>query len=513
MTAITGEIPGLLIELPLATAFILLLVGRKNKKIRNVIAAFSAAGSFCLALYLLLKTFVTGTVIYSTGASIPTQTLVGSTPIPIRIILEADPLSGMMALISSAVVFLAVIYSFGLTKINKSNKYPALLFLLLTGMTGIALTGDFFNMFVFLEIISVSSAGLIAFLKKKESIKASFKYMLVSAAAATMFLLGIALLYSVHGTLNMAFIGRHFSQNMLELISVALITSSLALKAGSVPMHFWVPDAYAEAPGPISAVLVVASQASLYALFRTSFSVFGFLTSLAWAIIILGILSMFVGVTMALVQKDLKKMMAFHAISQTGYMLLGVGVGLAVFSTTGDPYGLKAIEGGLFHVFNHALYKGLLFLTAGAVIHATGKRKLEDLKGLGNKMPFTTIFFLIGALAIAGIPPFNGFASKFMIYESVFQFNPVLSAIAILVSILTLASFTKVFYSVFLRPGDIKTKETPIYLIISMTLLAIAIILIGLFPGQFVDMIIEPAANALVSKPHYALSVLGGAIP
>ncbi|MBC7240174.1 MAG: NADH:ubiquinone oxidoreductase, partial [Chloroflexi bacterium] len=189
----------------------------------------------------------------------------------------------------------------------------------------------------------------------------------------------------------------------------------------------------------------------------------------------------------ALVQKEIKRLMAFHAISQTGYMLLGVGVGLAVL---GNPlelkdYGLMAMKGGIFHIINHAMYKGLLFLTAGAVFYRAGTRDLNKLGGLAHNMPWTTIYFIIGAAAIAGLPPFNGFASKLMIYESVYKFNPILSIMAMIVSVLTLASFVKIFQSAFLGPQlpEYKDlKEAPTSMLVGMGILAFVVIFFGLFP-------------------------------
>jgi multicomponent Na+:H+ antiporter subunit D len=172
------------------------------------------------------------------------------------------------------------------------------------------------------------------------------------------------------------------------------------------------------------------------------------------------------------------------------------------------------MEGGIFHIINHAMYKGLLFLTAGAIFYQTGTRNLNKLGGLGHSMKWTMIFFVIGALAIAGIPPFNGFASKLMIYESVFLFNPVLSIIAMVVSILTLASFVKVFHSIFMGPKQAdyeEVREVPAPMMVGMGILALMVLLFGLFPQQVVDILITPAATALADQSGYIAAVLGGA--
>jgi multicomponent Na+:H+ antiporter subunit D len=232
-------------------------------------------------------------------------------------------------------------------------------------------------------------------------------------------------------------------------------------------------------------------------------------------VIVLGVLSMFVGVTMAIPQHDVKRLMAYHAVSQTGYMLLGVGVGIALLGTASfDTYGIVAMEGGIFHIFNHAMYKGLLFLTAGAIIYRTGTSDLNRMGGLGHSMKWTMLFFGIGALAIAGIPPFNGFASKLMIYESVYLFNPLLAVIAMVVSILTLASFVKVFHAMFMGPRlpeFAEVREVPTPMLLGMGLLAVIVVLFGVFPEQVVAGLVEPAARALADQGAYIASVLGGA--
>jgi multicomponent Na+:H+ antiporter subunit D len=296
----------------------------------------------------------------------------------------------------------------------------------------------------------------------------------------------------------------------LDTVALVLLVSAFAMKCGAVPLHMWVSDSYGEAPAPVTAVLVVASQASLYALFRICFTLFGALpmiTMMGWILVVLGVLSMFIGVTMALPQHDIKRLMAYHAVSQTGYMLLGVGVGLAVIGNAAafQAFGIKAMEGGIFHIINHAMYKGLLFLTAGAIIYRTGTKDLNKMGGLAHRMPLTAIFFLIGAFSIAGLPPFNGFASKILIYESVFLFNPMLSVIAMVVSMLTLASFVKVFHASFMGPApkDAKLREVPAAMLISMGILAVLIIIFGLVPDLVLDSIVNPAAAALADNMGY----------
>jgi multicomponent Na+:H+ antiporter subunit D len=333
-----------------------------------------------------------------------------------------------------------------------------------------------------------------------------------------MVLFAVGIFYGQYDLLNFAALANVIKYSQLDKIALGILIPVLAMKAGAVPMHMWTPDAYSEAPAPISMILVAASQASLYALFRVVFSLYNITMNtltVGWIIIIFGLLSMFIGVTMAIIQKDIKRLMAYHAISQTGYMLLGVGVGLAVLANPValNQYGITAMEGGIFHIMNHAMYKGLLFLTAGALFFRTGTKKLDKMGGLAHSMKYTTIFFIIGAAAIAGLPPFNGFASKLLIYESVYKFNPLLSIIAMLVSILTLASFVKVFHSAFLGPKlpqFKEVKEVPRSMVFAMAVLSCIIIFFGLFPDLIVKNLVHPAVMSLIEQFRYTGTVLGG---
>ncbi|HDD46405.1 MAG TPA: NADH:ubiquinone oxidoreductase [Candidatus Aenigmarchaeota archaeon] len=508
---IIEHLPALVIAIPLLAAFIAPLLKRFGKHAVSVWSILNLSIVECLVIVLGYRVIKDGIQSYAIGASIPS--LLSPNGLPVRIILEVDAISSFMGLTSISIILLACIYSACFMKKYKSvERYYSLLLLMAAGIMGMAFTGDMFNMFVFLEVLSISSAGLIAFYAYKgEAIEAAFKYLVISSISALMVLFAIALLYGQYGLLNIAALGAAFRFTILDKIALALLVSAFVMKCGAVPLHMWVADAYGEAPAPISASLVVASQISLYALFRICFTLFGLLPAIqiiAWFIILFGLASMFVGVTMAMPQKDIKRLMAYHAISQTGYMLLGVGVGLAVINDINalNAFGIAAMEGGIFHIINHAMYKGLLFLVAGAIIYRTGTKNLNEMGGLGNRMPITAVLFLIGMLSITGLPPFNGFASKLIIYESVFLFNPILSVVAMIVSILTLASFVKVFYSAFTGQEQSKykdVKEIPAIMLVPLLILAFLIILFGLFPGIILKLLVKPAVQALLDRAGY----------
>jgi len=204
-------------------------------------------------------------------------------------------------------------------------------------------------------------------------------------------------------------------------------------------------------------------------------------------------------------------LIAYSAVSQIGYMLLGVGVGLAVAATKPD-FGFVAMQGGIFHMLNDAACIGLLFFTSGVIIRATGTRDLNKMGGLAHSLKWTSVLFIIGAFALAGVPPFNGFASKFLIYEATFKLSPFLTVVAILSSILLLAVFVKVFQAAFLGPKpEGPAADVPMGMMVPMVALALVVIAFGLFPGFFVDKIVTPAANALwYGRDAYIGLVLGG---
>ncbi len=496
--------PALVLAVPLLFAFLIPIVGRISKKARDVIFFL---GLIIMGLFVSIMAYEVYTVgewsyVFGGGSVTPD----GAESSFFRILFVADGVSAMASITLTISAIGAAIYSYAFMKDETGkNKFYTLFLLMVAGVNGMVLTGDLFNLFVWFEVASVSSAALIAFQNYKgKAVEAALKYMVLSVTAGLFFLFSVGLLYGQYGVLNFQLLSESITGTNIDKLALVLMVVVLALKSGAVPLHFIIPDAYSMAPGSVTSVLVVASQAGLWVLFRVVFSLYGVAvntSAIGWIVIVLGVLSMFIGVTMALVQKTVKRLMAYHAISQTGYMLLGVGVGIAVMGTTDmGSFGRDAMVGGIFHIINHAMYKGLLFLTAGAIIFKTGIRKLDDLGGLGHSMKWTMGFFIIGALAIAGIPPFNGFASKLMIYQSVYRFNPILSIIAMVVSILTLASFVKVFHSIFVGPKDeeiFNTGEVPKPMLAGMAILAAFVILFSLFPGMVVSNIVEPAVEAL----------------
>lgn len=518
MTALTLHAPVLLVAIPLLGAFATPLVGKLGQGIRNVLVGSVVLATAALAAWLAVQVFANGgaSTIYELGGGTFRFPLSGG-EIPVRILFQVDGMGAFMGLITALITLAATFYSFSYWRLRSGgNLYFSLLLLLTAGIFGLQMTGDMFNFFVFLEVTSIAAAGLVGFrVWLKQSQEAGFKVMALYTLSGLFVLLAIGLLYGQHGHLNMAVLAGSISGGIVDRVALGLLLAGLAMKAGAVPMHMWVPDAYGEAPAPTSAVLVANSQAGLYGLFRVLFTLYGVAvssTAMGWILITLALLTIFVGVTMALIQQDLKRLVAYGAVSQIGYMMLGVGVGLAVGVT--QPHGLVALQGGIFHMFNDAACVGLLFLASGAVIRAAGTRDLNRMGGLGHSMKWTGAFFAIGAVALAGVPPLNGFASKFLIYEASFRLSPFLAVIAVLSSILLLAVFVKAFQAAFLGPRMERyacvSDPSPLMLW-PMAALVLVILVVGLFPGFFVDHMVTPAARALwLGRDAYIRAVLGG---
>ncbi len=507
--------------LPLVAAFILPLISRAGDRVRNIfsLVIFSLI-SFLVAI-LAVNVHTVGIRVYTFGATAAALALPHGYMVPVRIIFEVDGMSMFMGIIVTTVTLAALIYSLHFLKGQTGQaRFYSLMMLLYAGMMGLAFTGDMFNMFVFLEIASIAGAGLAAYrTNMADAVEGGFKYIVISAVSALLVLFAIGILYAQYDVLSIAALAYYMQYTPLDMIALGLLVGAFVMKLAGVPLHMWAPDTYTVAPAGTTPMILAASYMSMYALYRVTFTLYGGLintTAIGWVVIVVGLLSMFVGVMMAVHQTDIKRMMAYHAISQGGYMLLGVGVGLAVIAdpTALASYGRDAMNGGIFHIINHVFYKALLFMTAEAIFFRIGTRDTNKMGGLARNMKWTAGFYIIGALAISGIPPFNGFASKLLIYEAVLKFNPILAVIAMFVSLVTLASFTKVFYSAFTgppMPAYKEVKEVPRSMIVGMSILAVLIIFFGIFPGLIVNTIVAPATNALINHVSYINAVMGAA--
>lgn len=492
-------------------AFLNSLVGRRNAILRNGVVVLSMLAALVMMLALIKPILLDGnTLTYWLGNWEPVEGWA------IGISLQVDALSLFFALIVVVAVFVSGIYSFTYMSHDDSLVNYYTLFLMLSGsVLGLVLSGDLFNMFVMIEIMTFTAVALTAFRNQYEgALEGAFKYLVVGSLGSTSVLIGIALLYSQTHTLNLAQLAAVLPQagNPVTILAFAFLFVGFGSKAFLFPFHPLAADAHAVAPASISLMISgVLTKCGVYGVIRLTYCLFQNMDQsfVQYFVTGVGVISMFVCVTMAFNQHNFKRLLAFHSISQVGYVITVVGLGSAL--------GLSA---GLFHAMNHTIFKGLLFLTAGAVQHTTGSLDLDELGGLSKKMPGTCLLFLIGAASISGLPPFNGFASKWMMYQAAFQragetgnfFFVVVCVAALITSVLTLASFIKVAQSVFfgqLNPKFARTREVSLGMRLPMWILAALCILPGLFPDQVQRWLLTPATQAAMNAAGYIDASMG----
>lgn len=497
-TSLSVIIP-LFVIIPLAGAFLTSLAGKKSDATADLLGGVSTLGLLVASVFSVFMAKSHGLLVYKVGNWIP----------PIGIAMVIDGLSAFMLVTTNLVAFLVAVYSVNyMNAYTDKWKFYTLYLLMLAGMNGVIIAGDMFNLYVFLEIASIASYALVAFGTEHEELEASFKYMVMGILASTFILLGIVLLYSLTSTLNMADIARQLSnvrKGEITLLISALFITGFGLKAALVPFHWWLPDAHPSAPAPISAMLsgVLIKVIGIYALIRILFNVVGLSTEVVKILLALGALSMTAGAFLAIGQSDIKRMLAYSSVSQIGYIIIGIGIGTPL-----------AILGALFHLFNHAIFKSLLFLNSGAIEHSTGTRDLNQMGGLSSKMPVTGTTSLIASMSIAGMPPLSGFFSKLIIIFAAIQSGHFkLGVIAAAVSILTLAYYAKLQRLAFF--GELAErwrhiKEAPNLMKISMILLALICIFgsIVLIPAVK-EIFLKQAADALIIGREYAELVFG----
>ncbi|MGB2705862.1 MAG: monovalent cation/H+ antiporter subunit D family protein [Candidatus Omnitrophota bacterium] len=497
MILATHIIP-LFVAIPLAGSFITAIVGKRVKWMPDFMGGLTTFVLLVGAVASVRIVNVYGVLVYSVGAW----------KAPIGIAMVLDGLTAFMLVTVNLVAFFVSLYAVNYMEHFTSKwKFYTLFLLMVAGMNGVVVTGDMFNLFVFLEIASVASYALVAFGTEKHELEAAFKYAVMGTVASLFILLGIAILYSFTSTLNMAdmanVLAAKNSENIVLMISV-LFLMGFGLKAALVPFHAWLPDAHPSAPAPISAMLsgILIKALGIYALCRIFYNVIGVNASISAILMFLGTLSMVVGGLLALGQWDFKRLLAYSSISQIGYIILGIGLG--------TPLG---VLGGLFHLFNHSVFKSLLFLNSGAVVYATGTRDLKKMGGLAAKMPVTATTGLTASMSVAGVPPFSGFWSKLLIIIALVEAGRFGYAFwAALIGILTLAMYLKVVkYAFFgtLRDRWSGIKEVPFFMRLSMIALAFICLAGGvlLIPG-LAGIFLDRARDVIMGGLDYADLVL-----
>lgn len=388
------------ILIPLAGGFIVWGIGRFSDTLGGAVTTLlSGATLFSVGwMYYLLNR----------GAEFSVKLNIGIPKLPLH--LEADALGLFLSLITAFVWVLASLYAIEYIE-ERRTLFNVFLLFSLYGMLGINLTGNLFSLLLFFEFFSVASAVLVIHEGTREAVRAGFQYLFISIVGSVAIILAAAVIWIMAGSIDIVGTTGYgaLKSGPLTTLLFWLLILGFAIKAGMFPVHIWLPEAHPIAPSPASALLSgVMIKAGAYGIIRVVYGIFGArLVSdqfMIKTLMVLAVVTMILGSILAITQTELKRLLAYSSVAQIGYVVLGV--------TLLNPNGLA---GGVLHIFNHALMKGALFLAAGSIIHKTGLRRLEDLKGLGKAMPLTMTAFTMAALSMIGIPPFVGFFSKWLL--------------------------------------------------------------------------------------------------
>ena len=428
---------------------------------------------------------------------------------PLFAFLRVDSLGVFLATVALALSALVAIFSARYMQKANIGKFYALLLLMTAGMVGIGFAGDLFNLYVFFEVMSISSFVLVAFHRDEwEPVEAGTKYLVMSTIGSSMALMGIAMVYMYTGSLNIEYLPglleKHAGSPQLFAI-IALLVVGFGVKAAVVPLHTWLPDAHSAAPSGISAMLSgIVIQAGLITMIKSLVAVSAGETGIVFAV--LALVTMFVGNLMALRQTDLKRMLAYSSVAQVGYILLGVGLAFGFPALAG----FSGMRGGLLHILNHAFMKGGAFLCAGAFLYVLGTREMGKLSGLGRRMPVISVCFFIFALALAGTPPFNGFVSKLFICRagadlagtSLAGWGLFLIVMLILNSVISLFYYLGAVNRIVFGavPGDQQKQLPPVpfFIVLPIVVLALLCVLLGVYPEMGLQLV-DPAASQLAA--------------
>jgi len=491
---VTSILPILVFVIPVGIAVLIFALGRLHGIFREGLALFGLALTFMVSL-AIGRRVLNGELLIAWGRN-----------------LYVDGLSALMEALGSGLGIIIILYSVHYLKRHQMGAplnpwrhtyFYGLLVLFIGTLNWTCATNSLIWMWVSLEATTLTSAFLVTFYWQRESMEAGYKYLLLISVGVTLALLGCVLIYAAavpllpgSDVLHLTEIGKvaRLMPESVVLIACAMFVAGFGTKAGLIPFHAWLPDAHAEAPVPISALLSgIVIKIGAYALARTVTIFAPHYHAVVLFVAILASISMVIGIVMAIVQDDLKRLLAYSSISQIAYVIEGLGLGTYL-----------GIYGGLFHLVNHTLVKALLFLCAGALMYAAGSRKISELGMVAKKMPVTAFCFFVGALAIGGMPPFNCFMSKLTIFFALTEGAVFWAAVVgILSGLITVACFVWTANRIFWRKPtmlpnpQVAGKNVPFLMQLSMLILALACIILGIFP-QLLTPVIGIAADSIL---------------
>ncbi len=458
--------------------------------IGGILATVFALLGFMLTLWIGLKVWDGETIEFTFASST----------------VHADALGILLALVATGLAAAVSAYSIGYMKSDKGlESYYPLLLLMVAGIVGIGFSTDFFMLFVFFELMAVSSYALVTFHKeKRDAAEAGVKYVILSAAGSAVALFGISLIYGQTGTLNIADSLPLLTDNAFSMVTIMMLIVGFGVKAAIVPLHTWLPDAHSAAPSGISAILSgIVIQAGFIALLKCLLAFGNAGISIGILLIGFALITMTLGNMLAFAQAyirkgDLKRVLAYSSIAQMGYIILGIGLWM--------QYGVEmGLQGGLFHIMTHAFMKGLAFMCAGLIIFRLGTRQLSKMQGIGHVMPLTAFCFTIAVLALAGVPPLSGFMSEWMIFKAGIDASAtigiwgiLITLVAVLNSILSMGYYLPMVKTFFLKPKRqfANLKPAPRSMMIPILVLTAVTIILGIWPQLGLEAI-EPILRLL----------------
>jgi multicomponent Na+:H+ antiporter subunit D len=487
----------LIVVVPLMSSYAIPLIGWKWRKTAFFVAQGAVTVSMMCSFVILQAVMTRGTIHYHMGGWLP----------PWGIEYVVDPLNAFMLVMVCVLSFFITLASRASVERelpDRKVRFYTIYLLLFTGLLGIVVTGDAFNLYVFLEIASLTAYALIA-IGEDGAPLASFNYIIMGTIGACFYLLGVGYLYIITGSLNMADLAKLLPplyESKVTLVALVFFVMGMGIKMGLFPMHFWLPDAYTFAPSAVSSFIApLMTKVMAYVLFRVLLTVFEPSYSLqrvpvglilSW----LAAAAILIGSILAIAQSDLKRMLAYSSVANIGYIVLGLGMGNKL-----------ALIGGLFHILNHAFMKAALFMASAGIMYKRGGRIIYQFRGLRRKMPLTMGAFTVATLSMVGIPPTAGFFSKlYLILGAIEARQWVFIAVILISSLLNAVYFFRVIEMAFFKPwtsghaasstpaGDGEKSgmdEMPWSMLIPTLAVAAGIVLLGIFNGPIISGVLE----------------------
>ena len=493
------------VAIPLAGAVAAPLLARASAKLPVIVSVLALAASAALLVAEAPTVFGGRMLVHYMGHWTPVH---GHA---LGIAFAADPFGLLFALavaIIGAVLLLYTLSELGGLGHRELGGYACLFQLLLAALIGAALTADLFDLFVWFEVAALASYGLTGFfLERPIALEAAFKILVLTTFASFAIFIGAGLLYARHGALNFGQLhtALHHSVTRSDAIAFGLLVAGFGVKAGLVPLHGWLADAHTVAPGPVSALFSgLMVNLGVVAIGRLAFQVYGAAsTPVLGLLMTIGLISALAGAVLALAQDDLKRLLAYDTISQIGIMVIGLAAGNA-----------SGVAGAAYHLVNHALFKSLLFLCAGAIVHRTGATHLSEMGGLARRMPVLAAAFLLGVASIIGLPPLNGYVSLSLIHSGLTDRHEVVPYVLMLAAqVITMAALGRAAWLAFFRPRaedyDWREKLRP-GMTAAFVVLGGCCVAFGVAGSLVIRGLMGPAAGGLLSPARYASGVLAG---